>query len=297
MKSSIFLLTGIIHLTLLPMAFSSPLKLNEALKSKKVNCVIHGNNASTHYLEPIVLEISNTSNELVSIAIEDGDMFIPADSNKQNIVVTSSELLVLQPKTKKIINIKGMCTEHNDGSGNDATMYSFLPANNEKLKKLSGFINEKKYQSSAAQYAVWSLMDNNDINSIYSSDTTEENELKKFMASLTGKTFVVRSKDYRYNYYEPPKEKVGGMFEYSFTQAQDIQIAMFDKNGILVRELFNQKKVPAGTHKLNFEYDSSVYTDDVYYFKLIVGNEVMVNRKWDAQVMRDSFKKKIENRE
>ena len=297
MKSSIYLFTGILILTFSPPAIAVTLKLNEALKSKKVNCVIHGNSSSTHYLEPVVLEVSNTSNELVSIAVEDGDMFIPSDSNLQNIVVTSSQVLVLQPKSTKTVNIKGMCTEHTDGSGNSSTIYSFLPSNNEKLKKLSAFINEKKYQSSAAQYAVWSLMDNNDINSIYSSDSTEENDLKKFMASLTGKTFVVRSKDYRYNYYEPPKEKVGGMFEYSFTQAQDIQIAMFDKNGILVRELFNQKKVPAGTHKLNFEYDSSVYTDDVYFFKLIVGDEVMVNRKWDAQVMRDSFKKKIENRE
>jgi hypothetical protein len=297
MKSSIYLFTGIFILLFSPTTFAGTLMLHEALKSKKVNCVIHGNNASTHYLEPIVLEVSNTSNEVLSIAIENGDMFIPADSNKQNIVVTSTELLVLQPKTKKTINIKGMCTEHSDGSGNESTIYSFAPVTNEKLKKLSAFISEKKYQSSAAQYAVWSLMDNNDINSIYSSDSTEENDLKKFMASLTGKTFVVRSKDYRYNYYEPPKEKVGGMFEYSFTQAQDIQIAMFDKNGILVRELFNQKKVPAGTHKLNFEYDSSVYTEDVYYFKLIVGSEVMVNRKWDASAMRDAFKKKIENRE
>lgn len=63
----------------------------------------------------------------------------------------------------------------------------------------------------------------------YSSDSTK-NGLKKFMASLTGKTFTIKSKkDYKTNYYAPPKEKVGGNFEYSFTKPQDIQIAMFDK--------------------------------------------------------------------
>lgn len=273
------------------------LKLNEAIKTKKINCIIHGNSSSTHYLEPIILEVSNTGNEPISIAIESGDMFIPTDSNKQNIVATVSDLLVLQPKEKKFEKIKGMCTERNDGAGNDETIYTFKSNSNEKLKKLSDFIGTKKYQTSAGQYAVWSLINNDDINSIYSSDSTEENELKKFMASLTGKTYALKIKNYKYNYYEPPKEKVGGNFEYSFSKAQDIQIAMFDKNGILVRELFNQKKVPAGTHKLSFEYDSSVYTEDIYYFKLIVGNDVMVNRKWDAAVMRDAFKKKIENRE
>ncbi len=278
--------------------FGSPVKLHEALKSKKITGVIHGNSSSTHYLEPVVLELANISNEAVTIAIEDGDLFIPTDSNKQNIVVTASQLLVLQPKEKKAVKVKGMCIEPSDGSGNDGTIYTFKPTNNDTLQKLSQFIHQKGYQSSAAQYAVWSLVSDRDINSIYSSDSTEENELKKFMASLTGKTFTIKSKkDYKTNYYAPPKERVGGNFEYSFTKPQDIQIAMFDKNGILVRELFNQKKVPAGAHKLNFEYDSSVYTDDVYYFKLIVGDEVMVNRKWDVQVMRDSFKQKLQNRE
>lgn len=272
------------------------IKLNEAIQTKKINCFVHGNSSSTHYLEPIVVELTNNSTETLTINIDNGDLFVPIDSNKQNIVVTENEMLVLKPKQKQSFKIKGMCIESGDGSGNDETIYTFNTGNNDKLQKLAAFIDSKKYQTSTAQYAVWSLMNNDDINSIYGADSTEENDIKKFMANLTGKTFIVKTKDYKYNYYAPPKEKVGGNFEYSFTQTQDIQIAMFDENGILVRELFNQKKVPAGTHKLNFEYDSSVYTDAVYYFKLIVGNEVLVNRKWNAQAMRDAFKNKLENR-
>ena len=277
--------------------FGKSFNLNEVIQTKKVNCFIYGNSSSTHYLEPVILELVNNTNEMISINLENGDMFIPSDSDKQNIVITQNELIILNPKQKQNIKIKGMCTESGNASGNGETVYTFKNYNDTKLKKLADFIGSKHYQSSAAQYAVWSLMNNEDINTVYSSDSTEEMELKRFMAALTGKTFAVKTKDYRYNYYTPPKEKVGGNFEYSFSKTQDIQIAMFDKNGILIRELFNQKNVPAGNHKLNFEYDSSVYTDDVYYFKLIVGNEIMVNRKWDAQAMRDSFKKKIENRE
>lgn len=272
------------------------IKLNDAIKTKKINCLIRGNSSSTHYLEPIVLELTNISAETQSINIETGDVFIPTDSNKQNIVVTQNDIIVLYPKQRKMINVKGMCMERSDGSGDNETVYNYVVGNNNNLKKLSDFIAQKKYQSSTAQYAVWTLMNNDDINFIYGSDTTEENELKRYVASLTGKTYAIKTKDYRYNYYTPPREKVGGNFEFSFSIPQDIQIAMFDKNGILVRELYNQKKVPAGEHKLQFEYDSSVYTDAVYYFKLIVDNEVILNRKWDAQTMRDAFKNKIENK-
>ena len=278
-------------------SYGNAIKIDEALKTKKINVSIKGNANSTHYLEPIVLDVSNTSKSAISLEVQYGDLFIPTDESKQNIVVTNAKLITLKPNEKKSVRIKGMCIEPNDASGNGETVYMFKAVNDEKLKKLSDFIAQHKYQSSAAQFAVWCLVSDGDINSIYSSDSTEENNLKRFMASLTGKTFAVKTKDYKTNYYAPPKEKVGGNFEYSFTKAQDIQIAMFNENGILVRELLNKKNVPAGTHHLSFEYDSSVYTDDIYYFKLIAGNDVMVNRKWNAKAMRDAFKQKYENRE
>lgn len=297
----IFSVTTILLVASLITSAKTPINSNQnlqdAIKNKSVQCVIHGNSESTHYLEPVIATITNITNQPITVQINDGDMFIPTDSNKQNIVVTNQEILVLKPAEKKIIKIKGMCTERRDGAGTSQTVYTFAKGNNNNLKKLSEFIQAKKYQTSAAQYAVWSLMDNSDLNSIYAADSTEEKDLKKYMASLTGKTFELVNKNYRYNYYEPPKEKVGGKYEYNFSKAQDVQIAMFDKNGILVRELFNQKNVPPGQHTFNFEFDSSVYTDDVYYFKLIALNDVLVNQKWSIKEIRDQFKQKIQNRQ
>lgn len=268
--------------------------LVDAIKNKSVKCVVRGNSESTHYLEPIIATITNTSSQQITLQINDGDMFIPTDTNKQNIVVTNQEIFVLKPQEKKSLKIKGMCTERNNAAGNNETVYNLEPNKNKNLKKLGEFIQSKKYQTSAAQYAVWSLMDNSDLNAIYSSDSTEEMELKKYMASLTGKTFELMNSNYRHSYYAPPKEKVGGKYEYNFSKKQDVQIAMFDKNGILVRELFNQKDVPAGQHTFNFEFDSSVYTDDIYYFKLIALNDVLVNQKWNIKDIRDKFKQKIQ---
>jgi len=105
------------------------IKLNEAIQTKKINCVIHGNSSSTHYLEPIVVELTNNSTETVTINIDNGDLFVPIDSNKQNIVVTENEMLVLKPKQKQSFKIKGMCIESGDGSGNDETMYTFNTGN------------------------------------------------------------------------------------------------------------------------------------------------------------------------
>lgn len=286
--------------TILFISFSllnaTTISLADALQQKKIACNFKGNDKSTHYLEPILIEITNLGNAPISLQIKSGDMFIPTDANLQNIVTTENRIIALKANSKQTISLKGMCTESSNSSGNGKTVYSYQPNTNDKLVKLATFIAEHKYQTSTAQHAVWALMNNEDVNNIYGADSTEEKLLRKCVASITGKTFEVTSKDYKTNYYAPPKQKVGGKFEYNIVVPKDVQIAMFNTNGILVRELFNKKNVAAGNHQFSFEYDASVYTDDVYYFKLIAANNVVVSTKWDAKSMRDKFKQKIQNR-
>lgn len=275
---------------------AATIPLADALQQKKITCNFKGNEKSTHYLEPILMEITNLGNAPISLQIKSGDMFIPTDATYQNIVTTENKLIALKANSKLTVPLKGMCTESSNSSGNGKTIYTYQPNTNEKLIKLASFIAEHKYQTATAQHAVWALMNNEDVNNIYGADSTEERQLRKCVATITGKTFEVISKDYKTNYYAPPKQKVGGKFEYNIVVPKDVQIAMFNTNGILVRELFNQKNVAAGNHQFSFEYDASVYTEDVYYFKLIAANNVVVSTKWDAKSMRDKFKQKIQNR-
>jgi hypothetical protein len=175
------------------MSFAANISLVEALRSPNITHVIHGNSASIHYLEPIILELTNKSREPYLISVETGDLFIPDNPALQNIVITAAELLSLKPNSTQKFKLKGMCTESHDGSGNDKTTYTFQPSQNPKLKKLCDFIQSKKYQTSAAQHAVWALMNNGDLSNIYAADTVEENNLIRFMASLTGKKFLLKT--------------------------------------------------------------------------------------------------------
>ena len=75
MKQPIFILTiffsGLLGLSKVS---ANTVKLNDALKSNQVSANIHGNGSSTHYLEPVVLELANNGGTAVSILIENGDM-------------------------------------------------------------------------------------------------------------------------------------------------------------------------------------------------------------------------------
>jgi hypothetical protein len=264
-------------------SFAANLTLYEALKSSNISHIIHGNSASTHYLEPIVLELTNKSSEPYRISVETGDMFIPDNTALQNIVITATDFLSLKPNSTQKFKLKGMCTESHDGSGNDKTAYTFQSSQNPKLKQLCDFISTKKYQTAAAQNAVWTLMNNDDLNNIYAADTLEENNLIRFMAALVGKKIPAKNpNDYRNNYHATtPVQSVSGELNYSFSRTQDIQIAMFNSRGVLVRELVNKKKVTPGRYTQTYQFDSSVYPEDVYQIKLIMNNEIALSQKWD----------------
>ncbi len=53
-----------------------------------------------------------------------------------------------------------------------------------------------------------------------------------------------------------------------------LRLAMFDVNGILVREIYNNPEEKAGTHTLEYAYDCDIYTDPVYHFKIIKNDVV-----------------------
>lgn len=275
---------------------NTQLNLNDALKSGRVKCIITGNEKSTHYLQPVIVQLENTDKNSITISINNGDLFIPQDSVYQNIIVTQDALFVLQPKEKKTMPVSGMCIEQFDKAGLGTTHYAYAANKNDSLKMLSAFLQKNKLQSSCAQYAMWCLANHTNINSVYSSDSTEENKLKSFLAQLTGKTFSVSDKNYKNYYFAPPKEKVSGKFNFNFSNLADIQIALFNKNGILVRELYNEKNVQPGAHNFQYAFDASVYTEDIYYVKFIADNEVFINREWDVKAIRDKFKQKIQQK-
>jgi hypothetical protein len=70
-----------------------------------------------------------------------------------------------------------------------------------------------------------------------------------------------------------------GNFEFDFPSASHVTIGMFNKDGIIVRELYNNPTHPKGAQKLHFEFDAGEYNDKFYYIKVIVDGEVFIAKK------------------
>ncbi len=259
--------------------------LNDAIKQKKITVTGKYNESSVHYLKPVILTIVSLMNRVIKLKIESGDLMEPEDSTCQTMMVTGDLILLLKPGESKKIEPYGMCTEPNDGAGRKGLVYFFKPNENKELIEIAKFINDNKYKDGVGQNAVWCVADKRrDLLDINGYDSASRLKLITKVAEITHKPIPdAKLLKQSYTDYTAPKitETIGGMFEFKFAKTTKVHIAMFNSRGTLVRELYFNPTEKPGIHKVSFEFDYTVYTDEYYMIKLIAEEEVLLTSRVD----------------
>ncbi len=259
--------------------------LKDALKQQLITVSGQYNEGSVHYLNPVVLTIISLTNKPIALKIESGDLMEPQDSNYQTMIITGNMIVKIKSRGTKNIEPYGMCIEPHDAAGRKGLKYIFKANRNPKLIEIARFVNENKYNDGVGQQAVWCVADKEkSLLEINGYDSVSRLKLITKVAKIIGKPVPdAKSLQQGYaNYVQPKKtETIGGMFEFNFFETTKVHIAMFDAQGILVRELYYKPSEKSGVHKINFEFDYTVYTDEYYTIKLIANGEVLLTSKVD----------------
>ncbi len=97
---------------------------------------------------------------------------------------------------------------------------------------------------------------------------------KKYQVKVNGSKYSEYSFDLTRNKPEPFCEVSGSGFFTVGADPLNIRIGMFDKDHILVREIYYNENATKGTYKLEYAFDCEAYTDNLYYFKVIRNDQV-----------------------
>jgi hypothetical protein len=159
-----------------------------------------------------------------------------------------------------------------------------LPQSNQNLSQLCQLIAQEKWHNSEAQQAVWCLVEDRSLSRISGFDTAVVRKLQTKIAKLTNKKMPLApaKTDYHRNYYATPsviKIKVGGSYSFYFSRTKSVQIAMFNTQNVLVRELYKNEQEAPGRKTINYAFDASVYTEPVYYMRMFVDGEKRLETK------------------
>ena len=260
--------------------------LATAIEQNRITSEVTGNEDSPHYLKPITISITNISNDPISIRIPNGQLFTTTSEEVQDVVITREELLTLAPKKQLNLPLYAMCVQQSKSGANGLETYELGAMASGNLAKLTQEIEKRKDFNTLGQYAVWSITDDDPLNSISGFDMDEALYLKTFVADIMGVPVPEYDpNDYLTNYEDPGlvQRAVKSRFKFYFSEESAVTIAMFDEDNIVVRELYNNPNEAAGTHYLEFEYDIEVYTDKAYYVRLIRDEEIEVSMKMEPR--------------
>ena len=254
--------------------------LTTALEKGLVSCTFNGNDESPHYYQPVSLEIKNLTSTQLKIQIPNGLTLNSNSPDIQDVIITKEELLVIDGSKSLNHPLFAMCIQQSNGASNGTETYQLGIIAGGNLAILTQEIEKRNAFNTLGQYAVWTITDNSDIGSISGFDQAESQHFQQFTANLLGVPVPeIDPNDYLTNYTDNIviHRTVGGHFKYHFSKTSAVTIGMFDEQGIIVRELFNNPNTPAGKHELAYEFAADVYPNDIYYIRLIVDGQIKVN--------------------
>jgi hypothetical protein len=277
------------------------ISLEEALKKGYVQATMQGNEDSPHYLKPLKIILKNLANKVLTIYVESGYYFASEPADYQDILALAKVQTSLKPQETRSMDILGVCTEAHNAPPKKSVAYQLQKAPKATYLPYAQFIEQEKlYATSEAQHGMWVLSDNYSLSEIYghhNQGKTGEKIIEKIaqITQMPKPNLAEIKKAYQVNnnnqMTNPPqsvliKSEASGKFSYKISRAAKVQIGMFDDKGILVREIYNNQAETPGFHEVKYSFDTLVYPDDVYHFKMIRDGQIWLTMKMDKKNMR-----------
>jgi len=257
--------------------------LEKALQTGLVQVSAKGNSASTHYGLPLRMQIKNLSNSPVNISAETGLLFLPEDSLAQGIILTQEQYIALQPGEQKTIDMAGMCINHQNRAPKSEDKFLFKGKATAELAEMAQFISQKRMQNVNGQRAIWLICDKEPLYNIISENSEEEQQLMQKIAAIRGETPLTPEaceKRAETGAYTSTYLKISGTFGFNVAIASDVHIALFDENGIVLKEIYRDVAQP-GKHNVSYQFDATPHLGHKLYARLVSRHQLMIERKFD----------------
>lgn len=264
-------------------AFGKEISISEALKNKLI--AIKVKSTSGHTGECLSLRLVNLKNSKLNIIIEAGRVFIPADSNVQNLIVVKRENIELAPNQIKTNKITAVCAQKNDAGPRQDLIFTTGSFGNIEAKKFAEWLDTKAYYNNTnTQNAMWTFTDNMAPEfSIYSE---HDKEMLAYVASAKNlnyekllKKFTSFNSD---NSYTPPaKSKFTFTSTLNFTVSapQVLKVVLCDKNNAVVKLCIAGDTLAVGPNSKRIEITNDDLENGKYYLKVFIDGKMITRRE------------------
>ena len=251
-------------------ADTKPVSLQEALNKGLIQVATKG--LGDHHGQCIEISITSLNKKEMEITIDAGLQLFPDDTSVQSMIVTQERMFALTPKAIRKIKLFAMCTEQSDRGPAADELFALGPMADGNLLEVVNFLSKKKYQTSAAQHAVWCITDSASIGGIYDeTNPALAKELRMLVAKLTGKIPPWYQVEYKIQpgvqeTFEPLR--IHADFKYTLTEEGVVTFAIFNERGDTVQTILANHQEKAGMHGMKIKFESRNLPKVKYYARV-----------------------------
>jgi hypothetical protein len=251
----------------------------------QVTYSVMGNERSTHYDKPIVLNLRNSGKRDVTVTIPAGTIFESIDTSIQNMVIFEEVELLVEAGKSSSQPLRGMCIEPHNIAPSGSSRYTYSSSTNPHIGQTLDFLNQKGYGGALAQEAIWTVIRRPEKIHLSGWNADAINETGRFLAEILSLPVPEMVRDDDSRLYSAPvrRAKVSANFSFYFPEETDVRVALFDLDGIMQRELYIKENARPGEYVISFSFDGTPYIGQMYQCKLIADGEVRLVRDLDLR--------------
>jgi hypothetical protein len=266
---------------LLKSSIASNISIAEAIKNKLITVKVKSNSGIGDAC--LNLKITNLKNRKLNIDLEAGRMFIPSDSNVQNLILVKHEIYELKPNQTLSKNLNALCAQKHDNCPSKDLVFKLGNFAVGQPKQFAVWVNEKEYfKNDNVQNAMWVFTDNTEPSfNIY-------NEKDREMLA-----FVAKAKNWNYEKLlakftgtESRKPEVfvrqkifSSTLTFDISEPRTLRIVLCDKNNNVVQECLKNEVLPIGTNVKHIDITNDNFEPGKYYLKVYIDNRMIRRRE------------------
>lgn len=280
MKNLIIITAAILLNTILffKTAFGKEISISEAIKNKMI--AIKVKSTSGHTGECLSIRMVNLKNTKLNITIEAGRMFIPADSNVQNLIVVKRENIELAPNQIKSNKITAVCAQKEDAGPRQDLVFTTGNFGNNEAKKFAEWLDTKAYyNNSNTQNAMWTFTDN--IAPEFSIYSEHDKEMLAYVAAAKNLNYEKLLKKFTSTYNPPAKTRFTFTSTLNFTVStpQVLKVVLCDKNNAVVKQCIAGDTLALGPNSKRVVITNDDLENGKYYLKVYIDGKMITRRE------------------
>ncbi len=278
----IFLFTILFQQALIFSAYgnSEPITVNEAIKKGLIQVTVTG--TGMHTGQCVNLEIINLKRKELKIKIQAGLQFNPVDTSLQKMLVTQDRVVTLPSRSIRNVKVNAMSMQVKKAVPGTNSPLKIGRGSTGNLLKLVAFLSQKKYQTDAAQHAIWCVTDNLQLSGIYdTANPALAEELRQLVSKLTGRSLPWYYAEYNIVPGNPATygpQKIFADLKYRLRQDGNTLVGVFHDSGKLVHTILDNRIQKAGTYNIKISINTKELSSGKYFVR-VKSSGVLIEEK------------------